>query len=37
MSDRIKAAVDGERMKVFLLARTDSYASEGMEGQLTDV
>ena len=35
MSDRIKAAVDGRTDEsFFIMARTDSYASEGMEGAI---
>ena len=35
MSDRIKAAVDGRTDdSFFIMARTDSYASEGMEGAI---
>ena len=33
MNDRIKAAVDARTDdSFFIMARTDSYASEGMEG-----
>jgi len=35
MSDRIKAAVDGRTDEsFFIMARTDSYAAEGMEGAI---